>query len=214
MKNILSASLLSLILVSILYSIPNDVIPAWMMSYPARILVFICLTALLLPVFKYLLNFQNLPKRPKRGSVDQRKALAGDIVQAFTERSRQTGDNLIEAAAILSKRGLGDLAEGARKTRDKLLAIGEELKLQNAESLGAFSGINVNSNRMGEIVMYDKSLLALVEETTENSVEFTRICRSDDAREIENQVNHYEETLLRMKMLVQDRREKIRGIRS
>ena len=184
------------------------------MSYPARILVFICLTALLLPVFKYLLNFQNLPKRPKRGSVDQRKALAGDIVQAFTERSRQTGDNLIEAAAILSKRGLGDLAEGARKTRDKLLAIGEELKLQNAESLGAFSGINVNSNRMGEIVMYDKSLLALVEETTENSVEFTRICRSDDAREIENQVNHYEETLLRMKMLVQDRREKIRGIRS
>ena len=214
MSRNIAAPILALIVIAIINSIyggqPEDQAVPWILTAGGRFALFLILTFLIWyiwnPVQKYIAS------RPK-GSTAQRIKLGKDVRSAFTSRARQAGDNLVTAAGRLADRGLDKSAEDARRLREEILSIGTELDSLPVGLSPSSTGAKLGTGRAGEFVKFDKSLLALMEEVTDHTIELTGVVNDGEPDQIKARLGHLDETQRRLQQLIQERQEMGRGIR-
>jgi hypothetical protein len=204
--------ILALIVYGVVFLLADRMIPrdqaGWLFSWPVRLVLII----LLIMAFSRLWDWVkgSLRVKAKQAKAVNRLELSRDVREALAARTKLAGDNLATAAARLANRNLSISAEDARKLRESLDAFKEEFR---SLPLGPGAEPGVSEERAGEFVKFDKSFLALIEEMAEHALELAEAAGDESPDELKSRISHFDETLERLRMLLQQRKEMILGLR-
>ena len=204
--------ILALIVYGVVFLLADRLIPrdqaGWLFSWPVRL----ALVILLIMTFGRLGDWVAglLKTKAKQAKAVNRIELSRDVREALAARTKLAGDNLATAAARLANRNLNVSAEDARKLRESLHAFREEFR---SLPLGPATEPGISEERAGELVKFDKSFLALIEEMAEHGLELAEAASDESPDELKSRISHFDETLERLRMLLQQRKEMTLGLR-
>jgi hypothetical protein len=203
--------MLAIVICGVFYTIAShhiNQVPQWVFSWWTRILMFVVLVGLL----KMIWNVGKIGRPERHEMASKRMELDRDVRWAFGSRMREAGENLAVPAAQLANRGRKDLAQKAIELRERARLLGDRMLAQPAGPDPTGTGA-LSRDRAGQIVEFDKRLLALAEETADHAVEISGGAANEPVEDLQARLDHLDETLTRLGQHVQARDEMLRGIR-
>jgi hypothetical protein len=190
--------------------------PDWVMTFPSRLLIFVILTGVIYAIWGFKWTGHRATgatPKPDHKEAAKRMEFDRDVRTAFGSRMKITGEHLNKTAVALNNRNLPDLALKAKKIKDQSRLIGDRMSHQPCGPDPSGAKVKLTASRTGDIVEFDKKLLALAEENNDHAIELAGIAKDASLQVINGTLDALDETCSHLSVLLQEREEMIRGIR-